>query len=90
MVRVTDVKYGELDLSKTLRVNSEVYEEFSRRYKPSRGDVIITRVGTYGVFGKVLNTEFCLGQNTAAIVPKKNISRLSVCSIKFQLCKVAN
>ncbi len=70
MVRVTDVKYGDLDLSKTLRVNSDVYEEFSRRYKPNRGDVIITRVGTYGVFGKVLNTEFCLGQNTAAIVPK--------------------
>ena len=70
MVRVTDVKYGELDLSKTFRVDAEVFAEFSRRYKPSRGDIIITRVGTYGVFGKVLDTNFCLGQNTAAIIPK--------------------
>lgn len=71
MVRVTDVKYGELDLSKTLRVDQNVFAEFSRRYKPSRGDIIVTRVGTYGVFGKVLNTNFCLGQNTAAIIPKE-------------------
>ena len=70
MVRVTDVKYGELDLSKTFRVDEGVFAEFSRRYKPSRGDIIITRVGTYGVFAKVLDTNFCLGQNTAAIIPK--------------------
>lgn len=73
MVRVTDVKYGELNLSKTLRVEREIFLEFSRRYKPSRGDIIITRVGSYGIFGKVADVNFCLGQNTAAIVPK-NIS----------------
>lgn len=70
MVRVTDVKYGELDLSKTLRVDDATFKEFSRRYTPSAGDIIITRVGTYGVFGKVVNPSFCLGQNTAAIIPK--------------------
>lgn len=70
MVRVTDVKYGFLDLSNTLRVNDEIFEEFSRRYKPTKADIIITRVGTYGIFSKVKDTHFCLGQNTAAIVPK--------------------
>lgn len=70
MVRVTDVKYGQLDLTKTFRVNQETYLEFSRKYKPSSGDIIVTRVGSYGIFGKVFDKEFCLGQNTAAIVPK--------------------
>lgn len=70
MVRVTDVKYGQLDLTKTFRVNQETYLEFSRRYKPSSGDIIVTRVGSYGIFGKVFDKDFCLGQNTAAIVPK--------------------
>lgn len=70
MVRVTDVKYGYLDLSKTLRVAENTFQEFSRRYKPGNGDIIVTRVGTYGIFSKVMETNFCLGQNTAAIVPK--------------------
>jgi type I restriction enzyme S subunit len=73
MVRVTDVKYGQLDLTKTFRVAKETYLEFSLKYKPTRGDIIVTRVGSYGIFGKVFDTNFCLGQNTAAIVPK-NIS----------------
>ena len=71
MVRVTDVKYGFLDLSKALRVNEDTFLEFSRRYKPSKADIIVTRVGTYGVFSKVLDTHFCLGQNTAAIIPNQ-------------------
>ena len=70
MVRVTDVKYGFLDLSNTLRVDDQTYLEFSRRYKPAKSDIIVTRVGTYGIFSKVKDTHFCLGQNTAAIVPK--------------------
>lgn len=73
MVRVTDVKQGQLDLTKTFRVTKETYLEFSRKYKPTRGDIIVTRVGSYGIFGRVFDTTFCLGQNTAAIVPK-NIS----------------
>jgi type I restriction enzyme S subunit len=71
MVRCTDVKYGELDLHSTLRVDDEVALEFSRRYKPAVDDIIITRVGTYGVTARVIDTQFCLGQNTSAIVPKK-------------------
>ena len=75
MVRVTDVKYGTLNLSNTLRVDETTYSEFSRRYKPSIGDVVITRVGTYGVTARVGEAKFCLGQNTAAIVPKSINSR---------------
>ena len=69
MVRVTDVKYGELQLENALKVDELTFSEFSRRYKPKRDDIVITRVGTYGVTARVKNTNFCLGQNTAAIVP---------------------
>jgi type I restriction enzyme S subunit len=75
MVRCTDVKYGELDIASTLRVDEDVFKEFSRKYKPAEGDIIITRVGTYGITARVRGTNFCLGQNTAAIVPRKINSR---------------
>jgi type I restriction enzyme S subunit len=72
MVRCTDVKYGKLDLSDTLKVSDEVFAEFSRRYKPKKNDIIITRVGSYGLTALVDDSNFCLGQNTTAIVPKIN------------------
>ncbi len=71
MVRCTDVRYGNLDLSKALFVDEDVYKEFSRRYKPSLNDIIITRVGSYGLTAKVTDINFCLGQNTSAIKPQK-------------------
>lgn len=70
MVRVTDVKYGYLSVDNCLRVSEDTFEEFSRRYKPKPGDIVITRVGSYGNTALVNNTKFCLGQNTAAIIPK--------------------
>jgi type I restriction enzyme S subunit len=72
MVRCTDVKYGKLDLSDTLKVSDEVFAELSRRYKPKKNDIIITRVGSYGLTALVDDSNFCLGQNTTAIVPKIN------------------
>lgn len=70
MVRVTDVKYGNLNLSGCYSVDEGTYLEFSRRFKPKAGDIVITRVGTYGVSARVTEANFCLGQNTAAIIPK--------------------
>lgn len=72
MVRCTDVKYGPLKLDKTFKVDSSVFAEFSRRYTPSKGDIIITRVGSYGNSAYVEDANFCLGQNTSAIIPKIN------------------
>jgi len=71
MVRVTDIKPGYLDLSTTVKVSDAIYEEFTQKHKPTFGDIIISRVGTYGNFSYVAqNEKFCLGQNTAVIVPK--------------------
>ncbi len=72
MVRATDVRYGNLNLTQSIKVNENTFMEFSRRYKPTLNDIIITRVGVnYGTTTRVKNTGFCLGQNIAAIVPKK-------------------
>ncbi|TKF90439.1 restriction endonuclease subunit S [Vibrio breoganii] len=70
MVRCTDVKYGELNLANTFRVSDEVFAEFSKRYSPQIDDIIITRVGSYGITAQVKDTNFCLGQNTSAVKPK--------------------
>lgn len=73
MVRVTDIKEDGLALENCLRVSNENYELFTRNHKPMLGDIVISRVGTYGVFSYVKTSEkFCLGQNTAIISPEIN------------------
>src|SRR5687768_9997853 len=71
MVRVTDIKAGDLSLVETLRVSKSVYEQFTRNYEPKRGDIVLSRVGSYGVSSFVETEEpFCLGQNTVILQPK--------------------
>jgi type I restriction enzyme S subunit len=70
MVRVVDVKGGILQLDGTKKVNEEVYADFSKGKDPEIGDLIISRVGSYGNIAYVNSLEkFCLGQNTASIIP---------------------
>ncbi|SMB92240.1 restriction modification system DNA specificity domain [Hymenobacter roseosalivarius DSM 11622] len=77
MVRVTDVKKGGLDLKNTLKVDKDVFEEFSRNHRPAIGDIVFTRVGSYGNSSIVKTNEpFCLGQNTVFIVPKQDAAFL--------------
>src|SRR5690242_18664602 len=71
MVRVTDIKGGSLDVKNALKVSKGVYEEFSKKHKPKKGDLVMSRVGTYGVVSYVnFDDEFCLGQNTLFVIPK--------------------
>ncbi|MEY8649397.1 restriction endonuclease subunit S [Klebsiella pasteurii] len=79
MVRGTDVRYGYLELENTFKVAEDVYKEFSRRYKPEKNDIIITRVGSYGLTALVDDTAFCLGQNTSAIRSRINANYLYLC-----------
>ena len=41
MVRVTDIKYGCLDLKTTLKVTKEVYKEFTLNHKPNKEDIVM-------------------------------------------------
>jgi type I restriction enzyme S subunit len=80
MVRVTDIKGGFLDLSGTLKVADDVFVEFTRRHRPQRGDIVFSRVGTYGNASYVAgDAPFCLGQNTALIHPSINSRFLHYC-----------
>lgn len=73
MVRVTDVKKGNLSLDKCLMVSEKVYQAYTAKYVPKKGDIVISRVGSYGNFAYVADDfRFCLGQNTAIISPKIN------------------
>lgn len=73
MVRVTDVKPGDLELEGCQFVTDEVFEKFTASHVPQKGDIVISRVGSYGNFSYVAdNLKFCLGQNTSIIVPKIN------------------
>jgi type I restriction enzyme S subunit len=71
MVRVTDVKKGYLNLSRTKQVDKTTFDAFSKKYTPKIGDIVFSRVGSYGVSSLVnSNDPFCLGQNTVFIIPK--------------------
>ncbi|WP_348707967.1 restriction endonuclease subunit S [uncultured Pseudoalteromonas sp.] len=71
MVRVADIKTGNLNLEKTLKVNKSVFEDFTRNYIPKKGDIVLSRVGSYGVSSYVETDEpFCIGQNTVVINSK--------------------
>lgn len=72
MVRVVDVSSGKLSLENTKKVSGDVYNDFSKGRDPELEDIVITRVGSYGNFAYVnSNEKFCLGQNTALIIPNE-------------------
>ena len=73
MVRVTDIKSEYLDLSDTKKVDEDTYTEFSKKHKSKKGDIVFSRVGSYGR-SSIVNTNepFCLGQNTVFLIPEIN------------------
>ena len=77
MVRVTDIKGGYLDLNNTTKVSSEVFTEFTKKYKPKASDIVFSRVGSYGISSyAATDTPFCLGQNT--VIAESNSSANSL------------
>ncbi len=71
MVRVADIKSGYLNLKTTLKVSDGVFKEFTRNYQPKKDDIVLSRVGSYGVSSYVnTDEEFCMGQNTVVIHSK--------------------
>jgi len=70
MIRVTDILRGFVNTSGTKCVDYETYHEFSKKHRPTVGDILFTRVGSYGNSCFVnRNEEMCLGQNTVCITP---------------------
>ncbi len=63
-VRSGDIVDGYLDLSKTLHVGRDIYEERIKRYTPQIGDIVYSREGgRLGNAARILGGEsICLGQ----------------------------
>jgi len=72
MLRVTDITRGYINLANTKKIDRETYEDFSKKHKPQVGDVILTRVGSYGNSCYAnRKLDFCLGQNTVCVAPNR-------------------
>jgi type I restriction enzyme S subunit len=73
MIRVTDIRRGFVNTAGAVRVDQETYLQFSKKHRPQVGDILFSRVGSYGNSAYVnRDEEFCLGQNTVCISPKKS------------------
>lgn len=73
MIRVTDIRRGFVNTAGAVRVDEETYRQFSKKHRPQVGDILFSRVGSYGNSAYVSrNEEFCLGQNTVCISPQKS------------------
>ncbi len=71
IVRVEDVNNNFLNFDNCLRVCLEDLKHQNKKYVPQKGDIIITRVGSFGRLSYIDTTEpFCLGQNISIICPK--------------------
>ena len=73
MIRVTDIRRGFVNTAGAVRVDEETYLQFSKKHRPQVGDILFSRVGSYGNSSYVnRDEEFCLGQNTVCISPEKS------------------
>ena len=68
MLRVVDVNGKAIDTSKANKVSEEIYLKFTRKYEPQKEDIIMSRVGSYGLVSYLKdNNKVCLGQNIVVI-----------------------
>lgn len=67
MIRTTNVRDGWVDLTSVRCVSESTYKKWTRRQKPARGDVILTREAPLGEVGMLRSDELVfLGQRLVA------------------------
>lgn len=57
MLRTTNVRGGFIDTNHTRRVDEVTYERWTRRMRPKRGDVVLTREAPLGEVGMLRSDE---------------------------------
>lgn len=69
LVRTTDIRDGQMDLSKTKKISEETYNYWARRMPPKSGDIFFTREAPMGEAAIVPaeGGRVCLGQRTMLI-----------------------
>lgn len=72
MIRVSDIKPGKVNTDRAFKVSQEVFCQFTKNHKPQKGDLLMSRVGSYGVCCYLnRDIDVCLGQNTVVIIPDR-------------------
>ena len=68
MIRVVDVHGKAINTKLTNKVCETIYKKFTKKYEPKQGDIIMSRVGSYGLVSYLKDSErVCLGQNIVII-----------------------
>lgn len=68
MIRVVDVNGKAINTKLTNKVCETIYKKFTKKYEPKQGDIIMSRVGSYGLVSYLKDSErVCLGQNIVII-----------------------
>ena len=65
MIRTTNVRYGRVDVEETRFVEEAVFNKWTRRARPRRGDIILSREAPLGEVGLLRSdAKVFLGQRT--------------------------
>jgi type I restriction enzyme S subunit len=68
LVRTTDIRNGEMNLTNTKKITEETFDYWARRMPPKAGDIFFTREAPMGEAAIVPEDEkVCLGQRTMLI-----------------------
>jgi type I restriction enzyme S subunit len=68
LIRTTDIRNGQMDLSNTRKISEEIYAYWARRMPPKSGDIFFTREAPMGEAAIVPKGEkVCLGQRSMLI-----------------------
>lgn len=76
MIRTTNVKAGSVDLTAVRHVEEDIFEKWTRRVLPRRGDVILTREAPVGECG-VLQTEEKVFLGQRLMLYRPDLSRVT-------------
>lgn len=84
MIRVVDVNGKAISAESSFKVSEDIYLKFTRKYKPQKYDIIMSRVGSYGIVSYLKDDKkVCLGQNIVVINAKINKMYLFYCLISI-------
>ena len=62
-----------LVLSELVKLYNSIFTQFTSSYTPKKGDIALSRVGSYGISSYADTDEpFCMGQNTVVISTANN------------------
>jgi type I restriction enzyme S subunit len=74
-VTATNLVNGRIDFSRCKFISEEEHEFLTKRCKPEKDDILLSKVGTLGLTAKVdANSEFSVFVQVALIKPKKELA----------------